>query len=159
MEYMIQSGFLGTRAPFFMDSVVIIVALLPFLIGLGVWFARLKYHKLHYFFQTMLFVVTIVVLIYFEYGIKLGGGFYEYMKESSIDLSFALSFLIFHIIIATITMIIWGRTIKIAFEDRKRRTLPGLYSKFHRKSSKLVAFFILLTSITGVGVYWILFVG
>jgi putative membrane protein len=158
MEYMIQAGFLGTRAPFFMDSVVIIVALLPFLIALGIWFARLKYHKLHYFFQTILFIVTVVVLIYFEYGIKLGGGFYEYMKESSIDLSFALSFLIFHIIIATITMIMWGRTIKIAFEDRKRRALPGLYSKFHRKSGRLVAFFIFLTSITGVGVYIILFI-
>jgi len=159
MEYMIQAGFLGTRAPFFMDNVVIIVALLPFLIALAIWFARLKYHKLHYFFQTILFIVTIIVLIYFEYGIKSGGGFYEYMKESSIDLSFALSFLIFHIIIATITIIIWGRTIKIAFEDRKRRTLPGLYSRLHKKSGRLVAFFILLTSITGVGVYWILFVG
>jgi len=159
MEYMIKAGFLGTRAPFFMDIVVIIVALLPFLIGLGVWFARLKYHKLHYFFQTILFVVTILVLIYFEYGIKLGGGFHEYMKESSIDLNFALSFLIFHIIIATITIIIWGRIITIAFADRKRRTLPGLYSKLHKKLGRFVAFFILLTSITGVGVYWILFVG
>jgi len=159
MEYMFQSGFLGTRAPFFMDSVVIIVALLPFLIALSIWFAKLKYHKLHYFFQTTLFIVTIVILIYFEYGIKLGGGFMEYMKKSSIDLSFGLTFLIFHIIIATITIIIWARTIKIAFEDRKRRTLPGLYSKFHRKSGKLVAFFIFLTSITGVGVYIILFIG
>jgi len=159
MEYMFQSGFLGTRAPFFMDIVVIIVALLPFLIGLGVWFARLKYHKLHYFVQTILFVVTVVVLIYFEYGVKVGGGFKEYMKGSSIDLSFALSFLIFHIIIATITMIIWARILRIAFSDRKRRTLPGLYSKLHKKLGKLVAFFIFLTSITGVGVYGILFIG
>jgi len=159
MEYMFQVGFLGTRAPFFMDIVVIIVGLLPFLIGLGICFARLGYHKLHHLFQTILFVVTIVVLIYFEYGIKLGGGFKEYMKESSIEPTFALSFLIFHIIIATITMIIWGRTLKIAFADRKRRALPGLYSNGHRKSGRIVAFFILLTSITGVGVYWMLFIG
>jgi len=159
MEYMIQAGFLGTRAPFFMDIVVIIVALLPFLISLGIWFARLGYHKLHHLFQTILFVVTVVVLIYFEYGIKLGGGFKEYIKDSSIEPTLALYFLIFHIIIATITMIIWGRTLKIAFADRKRRTLPGLYSKLHRKTGKIVAFFILLTSITGVGVYWMLFIG
>jgi len=159
MEYMIEAGFLGTRAPLFMDGVVVIVALLPFLIGLGIWFAILGRYKLHHLFQTILFIVTVIVLVYFEYGIKLGGGFTEYMKESSINPTFALYFLIFHIIIASITIIIWAWTIKIAFADRKRRALPGVYSRSHKKSGRRVAFFILLTSITGVGVYWILFIG
>ena len=158
MEYMFQAGFLGTRAPFFMDEVMIIVALLPFLIGFGIWLARLGYHKLHYRFQTILFVVTVVVLVYFEYGTKVGGGFKEYIKDSSIDLSFALSFLIFHIIIASIMVIMWGWTIKVSFADRKRRALPGVYSLGHKKFGRVVAFFILLTSVTGLGVYAILFI-
>ncbi len=159
MEYMFEAGFLGTRAPLFMDEVMIIVALLPFLIGLGIWLAILGHHKLHYRFQTILFMVTVVVLGYFEYGTKVGGGFKEYIKDSSIEATLALSFLIFHIIIASITIIMWAWTLKVSFADRKRKALPGVYSSSHKKSGRVVAFLILLTSVTGVGVYWILFIG
>ncbi|MCK4442821.1 MAG: DUF420 domain-containing protein [Sulfurovaceae bacterium] len=159
MEYMFEVGFLGNRAPLFMDEVMLIVALLPILIGLGILLARLGYHKLHYCFQTILLIVTIIVLVYFEYGIKVGGGFIEYMKNSSIDLFFALSFLIYHIIIASITVILWVWLLKVSFEDRKRKALPGLYSSSHKKLALLVTFFVLLTSLTGIGIYWILFIG
>jgi putative membrane protein len=40
MEYMFEVGFLGTRAPFFMDTVTLIVALLPLLIALAVTLAK-----------------------------------------------------------------------------------------------------------------------
>ncbi|NEW59683.1 DUF420 domain-containing protein, partial [Sulfurovum sp. bin170] len=39
MEYMFEAGFLGTRAPLFMDIIVIIVGLLPFLIAFTIWTA------------------------------------------------------------------------------------------------------------------------
>jgi len=39
MNYMFQPGFLGTRAPFFMDFVTLIVAFLPLLIGVAIWTA------------------------------------------------------------------------------------------------------------------------
>ena len=159
MEYMFQAGFLGTRAPFFMDVFVVIVSLLPFLIGLAIWFSINRYYKLHRFFQTLLFLITVIVLIYFEYGMHKSGGFSEYMKSSSVDPKLALYFLIFHIIIASIALLMWGYIMRFAVSDRKRRALPGLYSSSHKKSGRRVAFLILLTSITGAGVYWMLFIG
>ena len=37
MDYIFQTGFLGTRAPLFMDIVSVIVAALPFLIYKSSW--------------------------------------------------------------------------------------------------------------------------
>jgi putative membrane protein len=157
MEYMFQSGFLGTKAPLFMDEFIVIIALLPFLIALSIWFAIKGYYKLHRFFQTMLFITTLSVLVYFEYGIHKGGGFEYYLKNSSIDPNLALYFLIFHIIVATITLIMWVFIINFATSDNRRKALPGLYSNAHKKSGKRVAFMIFLTSLTGIGVYSMLF--
>ena len=158
MEHMFEIGFLGTRAPMFMDIIVIIVALLPFLISLNIWFAVKKMFEVHRILQTILFLITIVVLVYFEYGMQSAGGFEFYIKESSIDATLAFYFLIFHIIIAFIMLIMWFSLLKFAGADHKRRALPGMYSREHKKSGKRLAFAILLTSITGIIVYWILFI-
>jgi putative membrane protein len=158
MEYMFQAGFLGTRAPLFMDEFIVVVALLPFLIGASIWFAIKESYKLHRIMQTLLFVITLGILIYFEYGIQVGGGFSHYIKDSSINPDFAYKFLIFHIIIASITLVMWAFIVHFATADRKRRALPGLYSNAHKKSGRRVAFMILLTSLTGIGVYWMLFI-
>jgi uncharacterized membrane protein YozB (DUF420 family) len=141
-----------------MDIIVIIVGLLPFLIVLTIWFAKNKMYKWHRFLQTVLFLVTIIALIYFKYGMYTAGGFEFYMKGSSIDLTMAFYFLVFHVIIASITLILWFITMKFASADKKRRALPGLYSRDHKKSGKRLAFAISLTSITGIGVYYILFI-
>ena len=158
MEYMFEAGFLGTRAPMFMDIIVIIIGLLPFLIAFSIWFAVNKMYGLHRFLQTVLFLVTIVILVYFKYGMYMAGGFDFYMRGSSIDSTIAFYFLIFHVVVATITLIMWFAMMKFASADSKRRALPGLYSDAHKKSGKRSAFAISLTSITGVIVYWILFI-
>ena len=54
MEYMFQPGFLGTRAPFFMDFVTIIVTLLPLLVGFAILLAKKKMFKLHIASQLFL---------------------------------------------------------------------------------------------------------
>jgi putative membrane protein len=158
MEYMFQLGFLGTRAPLFMDIIVIVEGLLPFLIGLTIWFAIKNMYRLHRSLQIVLFLITMVSLVYFKYGMYRAGGFEFYMKGSSIDLTIAFYFLVFHIIIASTTLLLWFMTMKFASADTKRRALPGLYSSDHKKSGRRLAMGIVLTSITGIGVYYMLFI-
>jgi putative membrane protein len=158
MDYMFEAGFLGTRAPLFMDIIVIIVGLLPFLIAFSIWFAVKGMYRVHRLLQTVLFIVTIVTLVYFKYGMNIAGGFDFYMKGSSIDSTIAFYFLIFHIVIATITLIMWFATMRFASGDKRRKALPGLYSKDHKKSGKRLGFAIFLTSLTGIGVYCMLFI-
>lgn len=149
MEYMFQPGFLGTRSPFFMDMVTFIVALLPLLAGGAIFLAQRKLHKLHAIAQTVLFVVSLIVVVYFEYGVRVGGGFDFFMKGSSVSANYALFVLLFHIAIALTTLVIWAKTL---FQAKKQT------AKSHRLYGYITFIGITLTSLTGMWVYLVLFV-
>jgi putative membrane protein len=157
MDYMFQPGFLGTRAPFFMDFVMIMVALLPLLVAIAISFARKRNYRLHALTQTVLFVVAVVVVGYFEYGVRAGGGYEGFVKGSSVSHHYAFYVLIFHIIVSIIGFIIWTHTLITARKDSKRHTLSGIYSAAHKKAGKRAFRWIVYTAITGVWVYVLLF--
>ena len=158
MDYMFQSGFLGTRAPFFMDFVTIIVALLPFLVLIAISMAKIKLYKLHALTQTIIFIISIIVVGYFEYGVRLGGGFNAFMQDSNTSHTYALWVLIIHIIIAIISLIFWTKTLLIAYRASKKNNLPGEESIKHKKDGIYTFITIFLTGITGLWVYVLLFV-
>jgi len=158
MDYMFQSGFLGTRAPFFMDFVTIIVALLPFLVLIAISMAKAKSYRLHAFTQTTIFIVSVIVVGYFEYGVRLGGGFDAFMQESHISHTYALWVLILHIIIAVISLIIWTKILFVAYRDTLKNHLPGKNSIKHKKEGIYTFIGIFLTGTTGLWVYVLLFV-
>jgi len=158
MDYMFQEGFLGTRAPFFMDFVTIIVALLPFLVLLAIGMAKRKSYKSHALTQTLIFIVSIIVVGYFEYGVRLGGGFKSFMEESHTAHNYALWVLIIHIIIATLSLIFWTKTLIKARKDSKKYKLPGQFSASHKTAGIYTFIGIFLTGFTGIWVYLLLFV-
>ncbi len=157
MDYMFQSGFLGTRAPFFMDFVMIMVALLPLLVAIAILFAKKKSYKAHAFVQQFIFVIAVIVVGYFEYGVRVGGGFNGFIEGSSVSHTYAFYVLILHIIVAVVGFIVWVYTLVHARRDSKKGTLPGLYSRAHQKMGKRAFLWIVLTSITGIWVYILLF--
>ncbi|MBU1669408.1 DUF420 domain-containing protein [bacterium] len=158
MDYMFESGFLGTRAPFFMDFVTLIVALLPLLILGAIFLAKIKSYKLHALTQTLLFIVSVIVVGYFEYGVRLGGGFNAFMEKSTTSHTYAFWVLIVHIIIAVITLGIWISTLVSARKDHNKHKLPGQFSQTHRRAGMRTFIGIILTSFTGIWVYLLLFV-
>jgi len=158
MEYMFQAGFLGTRAPFFMDFVMIMVALLPLLVAVAISFAKKRNYALHALSQTIIFVVAVIVVGYFEYGVRAGGGYEGFVKDSSVSHNYAFYVLIFHIVVAIIGFIIWTHTLVTAYKDNKNKTLPGLYSTSHKKAGRRAFLWIVLTAITGIWVYILLFI-
>jgi putative membrane protein len=158
MEYMFQSGFLGTRAPFFMDFVVIIVALLPLFVAIAITFAKKHNYALHRLVHQTIFVVAVIVVGYFEYGVRAGGGYEGFVKGSSVSHAYAFYVLVFHIIVATIGFGVWMHTILTSRNDYKNRTLPGLYSVSHKKAGRRTFAWIVATAITGIWVYILLFV-
>lgn len=150
LGYMFEAGFLGTRAPFFMDFVTLIVALLPFLVALAISFARSKRYKAHSYAQVFIFAFSVIVLFYFEFGVRLGGGFDSFMKGSHVSHDYALFVLIFHIIISLITIVFWGIAIFMA----KKLLQLGK----HRKVGLITFVGVVLTSLTGIWVYFLMFV-
>ncbi|SHO80774.1 hypothetical protein MNB_SV-15-423 [hydrothermal vent metagenome] len=147
MEYMFRDGFLGTRAPFFMDFTTLIVALLPFLIAISIYFARKKSFKVHQISQIVILIFSTTIITYFEYGVRVGGGFKGYIEESSFSSNIAILILIIHIIIALYTLYIWVATI-----------IKAKKSKNHIQDGKKVVLGIVATSISGIWIYIILFI-
>jgi len=158
MDYMFQSGFLGTRAPFFMDFVTIMVALLPLLVLGAISMAKRKSYKLHALSQTIIFIISVIVVGYFEFGVRLGGGFNAFMEGSNTSHTYALWVLIVHIIIAVVSLIIWVKILFSANKAKKNNQLPGSLSAEHKKAGIYTFIGIFLTGFTGLWVYVLLFV-
>lgn len=150
MNYMFEIGFLGTRAPFFMDLVTLIVALLPFLMMTVIGLAVKKKYKAHSIFQLVLFIVSIIVFTYFEMGVRVGGGFKAFIEGSSVSHNYAVIVLIIHIIIATLTLFIWTFTLL--------RAKTHLNHNTHKRNGKFTFVGVILTSLSGIWVYLLLFV-
>jgi len=150
LEYMFHPGFFGTRAPFFMDIVTLIVALLPLLVAIAISLARNKHYKSHAYTQIFIFAFSVIVLFYFEYGVRLAGGFNAFMKDSSVSHNYALIVLIFHIFISVLTLVIWTSTI---FRAKKQ-----LSQGKHKKSGLLTFMGVVMTSLTGIWVYILMFI-
>jgi len=150
MNYMFEAGFLGTRAPFFMDFVTLIVALLPLLMMLIITLAIKKRYKAHAFGQIALFIVSVIVLTYFETGVRVGGGFKTFMEGSSVSHDYAFLVLVVHILISTGTLFIWGYTLL--------RAKTHLNNNVHKKNGIRSFIGVVLTSLSGIWVYLLLFV-
>jgi putative membrane protein len=158
LNYMFELGFFGTRAPFFMDFVTLIVALLPFLVFGAIALTRKKQYNLHVLAQKIIFIVSVVVVGYFEYGVRLGGGFASFVEGSGVSYAYAMYVLLFHVAIAVSALVIWTYTLFKAQSTYKAATLPGESSHSHKKWGMLTFVGIILTSVTGIWVYCILFI-
>ena len=157
MDYMFKAGFLGTRAPFFMDFVTLIVALLPLLVGMAILMAKKRDYRLHNYAQTIIFIISVVVVGYFEYGVRLGGGYDAFIKETQVSHSYLFMVLMVHIVIAVLTLGIWASTLFKAKKDYQAG-LPGPYSHSHKRAGIRTYIGIVLTSFSGVWIYLLLFV-
>ena len=157
MDFMFKSGFFGTKAPFFMDFVTLIVALLPLLIGIAIYFAKNKKYKLHGLVQTVIFVISLLVFGYFEYGVRLVGGYEAFLKNTTVSHDYLFIVLMLHIFISGVTLGVWTSTLIRGKKDYENG-LPGPYSSSHRRAGFRTFIGITLTSLSGIWVYLLLFV-
>jgi len=158
MDILFQPGFLGTRSPLFMDIVSVIVVFLPFLIFGAILLAKKKRYQAHESVQKLLFIVTVIVVLFFEVGVRYIGGYEVLIEGSSVEHNYFIYVLIFHIIISVVTLILWSMILYSARRYKREKTLPGLYSEAHKKAGQRTFIGIILTMLTGGWVYALLFV-
>jgi putative membrane protein len=158
MNYMFEAGFLGTRAPFFMDFVTLIVAFLPIIIFASIMLARKKHYKLHAISQNIIFIAAVVVLGYFELGVRVGGGFDAFIEGSGVSHTYASITLGLHIIIALVMLFYWILTVLNANVQFFRGLIPGVQSRSHKLLAAKTFIAIIFTSFSGIWVYLLLFV-
>ncbi len=158
MDYMFEKGFLGTSAPLFMDSVTLIIAVLPLFVYGAILLARAKKYKLHAVMQNIIYIVSVIVVVYFEYGVRIGGGFDAFMDGSDVAYGYALIVLLVHIVIATLTLLHWTKLIITGNYFFKKELLPGRASKAHNLLAMKTFIGIIFTSFSGIWVYLLLFI-
>ncbi|MBU1659772.1 DUF420 domain-containing protein [bacterium] len=152
---MFEVGFLGTSSPFYMDFITLYFGLLPFLMGAAIFMAVKKQYELHYKMQLAIFIVTLIVVVIFEIGVRISGGFSAFMQESSANYSWMVSFLIVHILVAIASVIMWTILIYTAVKQYKLQTQS--FVKSHKKLGKIVYLGMSLTSAMGVLIYYFIF--
>ena len=150
-----EPGFLGTKALMYMDIVTLYFAILPFLLGLSIYQAIRGNHKLHYQSQFIILSITLVMVIIFEIGVRVTGGFVEYAKKSPISYDFLLLFLVVHIFIAIMAVGGWIYLIISSYKSYRDGTLEN--SAKHRKMGRWIFVALTITSIMGCSIYLFLF--
>ena len=152
----LEPGFLGTRAAFFMDMVTIYFAILPFLLGLSIRQAVIGNITLHFRSQILILLLTLVMVIIFELGVRISGGFLEYVKFSSISYDFFLIYMAVHIFVALMSVGGWIYLIITSYKTYSKSGREGM--KGHRRMGKWIFAALTLTSLMGCSIYLFLFV-
>ncbi|RUM68236.1 MAG: hypothetical protein DSZ07_06970 [Sulfurovum sp.] len=146
MEYLLDIGFLGTSAPYFMDIILVYLLSLPILMTFSILLVGNRKYGLHRFTQTLLFLLTVFVLFIFNYEI------YIVVEKELFYL------LLIELFFSIVILIMWLRVILFAVDDRRRKGLPGLYSSSHKKSGKRIFLVMLFMIFINTYLYWIVYV-
>jgi putative membrane protein len=150
-----EPGFLGTRAAFYMDVVTLYFAILPFLLGFSIRQAVVGNIALHYRSQIAILGLTLLMVVLFEVGVRVEGGFVEYVKMSSVSYDFLLLLLAVHIFIALIAVGGWIFLIVSSYRTYLGEGIAGMGK--HRRMGKWIFAALTLTSIMGCSIYGFLF--
>ena len=155
---MFEQGFLGTDASFFMDATTIYFAILPLLLFFSIKYAINKNYSKHLKSQVLIFVLTVIVISFFEFGVRVENGFLEYSKNSKLPFSFLFAFLTIHVNIALVSMIAWLYVIVSTFRVYKSIDYKTTQMHTHKRMGKMVFMGLTISAIMGVCLYLFLFI-
>jgi len=153
-----ETGFLGTDAPLYIDLVTVYFALLPFLLSGSIYLAIRKQFKRHYRSQIAIFIISIIMVLLFEIGVRIDGGFLMFAKESTLSMAFLSIFLAVHIAIAVMSVVLWIIVLYTSLREYKSEMEMAEFSRRHKKKSRMLFGGLTVTSIMGVMIYLFLFV-
>ena len=153
---MFELGFLGTKAAMYMDIVTIYFGLVPFMLIFSIIQAIKKKYQLHYKMQLFTFILTILMVIIFEVGVRLDGGLNAFMKTSTVDYNFMAILMVIHIIIAVVTVVLWSIILYGAIKKFKVEKVSVDHN--HKFFGKIVFLGMSITSALGISIYYLLFI-
>lgn len=157
-SFLFEQGFLGTQASLYMDLTTIYFGILPFLLAYSIKQAIRNELKNHVRSQIIIFFLTIIVVVIFEIGVRLEGGFIEYEQSSKVPFNLLFAFLTIHINVAIITILAWIYLLIATYNVYQRGGFTPSERKSHIKIGKYIFTAIVATSIMGIMMYFALFV-
>jgi len=160
-----KDGFLGFRASFMLDFVVVaLILIVPVLVFS---LAAVKFRRgyvLHRNLQLILGAVLLVAVGLFEIDLQfIQGGWLNVVAKREVPLTdsqldFVRTVLRVHLVFAISTPLLWAATIILALRRFPNPPLPGAHSRLHSRLGWISTIDIVLTSVTGLVFYYFAFV-
>ena len=155
-------GFLGSRASFGMDLVLVgLIALLPVLTFSIYLVHYRRAYTAHKRLQIFIAAALLAAIVVFEIDVRLisdwkiraaAGGQNPWWPAG------VLTALAIHLVFAISTLVLWVWVIWEAFLRFPSPPTPGTHGPRHRVMARLAALDLMATAITGTIFYWLAFV-
>ena len=160
LEFAGIHGFLGTRASWSLDLLVVAMAVVLVVLGWSVY--QVKYRRrfvLHKWVQIGLAVALLVAVVVFEIDIRLHG----WEERAAGELGGEASSLVWnalyvHLVFSVSTVILWPIVIVRAVRGFGPSAEPSSHSRSHLVWARIAAGDLVLTAISGWVFYWLAFV-
>ena len=160
IDYPGLDGFLGTRATFMLDVLVIAMAVVVVVLGWSIY--QVKYrrrYELHKWVQVGLGLVLLAAVIVFEVDVRLNG--WEDRAAGAIGghpSKIVWLSLTIHLFFAVTSSILWPVVIIRAILNFPNPPAPGPHSRFHLRWARIAAIDMFITAFTGWTFYYLAFV-
>jgi uncharacterized membrane protein YozB (DUF420 family) len=153
-------GFLGTRASVTLDLLVTAMLVVVLVLSWSVYQVRYRRrYLLHKRTQISLGAALLVVIILFEFDVRIHG--WESRAAGEIDgvASAAVWYALYvHLVFAVTTIVLWPLVIVLALRNFPNPPRPGPHSRVHVPLARAAALDMVLTAVTGWVFYWLAFV-
>ena len=161
-----NNGFLGFDSSLMLDVVVCALVLVVPVIIYSLYLVKVRRnYALHAAIQTTLAFVLLVVVVAFEVDMRLHGGWQNIVNKNpeaprlvGEALSQVRTVLLVHLVFAVSTPLLWITTLVLAWRRFANPPQPGLHSRIHKTLGWLATLDLVLTSVTGLGFYYLAFV-
>jgi len=155
-------GFLGTRASFGMDLVLVgLIALLPVL-ALSIYLVRnRRAYAAHKRLQIFIAGALLAAIVVFEIDVRLISDWKVRAAAAGQNPWWpagVLTALGIHLVFAVSTLVLWVWVVWEAFLRFPVPPTPGSHGPRHRVMARLAALDLVLTAVTGTIFYWLAFV-
>jgi uncharacterized membrane protein YozB (DUF420 family) len=136
-----------------MTAVMLLTLISPFGVYYAVLLARKKEYETHRKIQNIIFLICVLGVLALEVLIRYSGGSGSLASNSAYyGTRFFTVTLVSHILVAILTYLVWA--ILIILSNRKfQKSLPGKFSKIHKKVGVLIFGGLIYTAITALMVY------
>lgn len=140
-----------------MEIVTAYFSVLPILLFISIRFAVAKKLELHMKSQLAIFALTMVMVVVFEIGVRVMGGFNTFLEHSSVNHTFFIIYLILHVLIALTSVVGWVAMLIKSYSAYKEDGVNSPFFKTHKKYAKLLFIGLTVTAYSGAGIYFMLF--
>jgi uncharacterized membrane protein YozB (DUF420 family) len=160
IDYPGLDGFLGTRASFMLDVLVLAMGVVVLVLGWSIYEVKYRHrYQLHKWVQVSLGVVLLVAVIVFEIDVRLYGWQDRAAGEIGGHASrLVMTSLAVHLVFAISATILWPLVIIRALLNFPSPPHPGPHSRFHVRWARIAAIDMFITAVTGWTFYYLAFV-